>query len=118
MIWLKVWAWLKKYWKWLLFPVGILLGILSMLGRKRIFNVVSPELVEAEKVREEAEEDKRQRIEELEQERSERLEEIERVHADTVSKLTDEQKKRVEELREDPDELNDFLLEVGKDIRG
>ena len=28
----KIWAWAKKHWKWIVFPVGILLVVLSVLG--------------------------------------------------------------------------------------
>ena len=114
----KVWAWLKKYWKWLLFPVGILLGILSMLGGKKIGNVVAPEAVKAEEERIKHELEAQKKAEQAEALRKGKVEFIEREHAKTLEKLTDDQKARVEELREDPDELNGFLIGVGKDIRG
>jgi flagellar biosynthesis/type III secretory pathway M-ring protein FliF/YscJ len=116
MFWLKIWAWLKKYWKWLLFPVGIVIGILSVIGRRRS-PVVAPEVLEAEKARQEAEEAAQKKLDEADKIRREKVEFIRREHAETLKKLTDDQRSRVEELREDPDELNEFLRGVGEEIR-
>jgi hypothetical protein len=113
----KIWAWLKKYWKWLLFPVGLIIGILTMIGRRKKITVTSPEVTEAEEARKKADEEARKRLQELEEDRREKIENIEKEHADTIRELTEDQRSRLEELREDPDELNEFLLEVGKEIR-
>ena len=49
-------------------------------------------------------------------ERDKKLAVIEKEHAKTVAKLTRTQRDKLEELREDPDEVNNFLLRVGKEI--
>lgn len=114
----KIWGWLKKYWKWLLFPVGIVLGILALVNKDRIKDVVAPEAVKAEEDRIKHELEARKRAEQAEQERKAAVEELERRHADTLEKLTEGQKAQVEELRENPDKLNEFLIGVGKGVRG
>ena len=115
----KVWAWVKRYWRYLLFPVGIVLGIVSMLASRREVVVTSPsEVTEAEKERLLAAAEAHAKKAALEKERAAKVKEIEQAYRDTLDRLTEEQKGQVEELREDPDKLNEFLLQVGKDIRG
>lgn len=110
----KVWEWLKRNWKYILFPVGILLALFAYRRRP---DVIAPRLLEAEEARKKAAEEAEKKIQKAREERDKRIEEIEKEHSSTVSKLTDEQRSRLEELREDPDELNSFLLGVGKEIR-
>lgn len=112
----KVWVWVKKYWKYLLFPIGILVGIIGFIGRRKP-EVIAPELLDAEEKEREINEEAEKRLDEVEEKRRKQVEDVEREHAETIQKLTDEQKEKLEELREDPDELNDFLLEVGKSVR-
>lgn len=115
---LLVWNWVKRYWKWLLFPIGILLFLLGRFTIKKPTPVIAPELVRAseeeKKAREEAE--KRALAAELERER--KLLEINAKHEETLKKMTDEQKHKAKELEAQPEKLNEFLLEVGKQIRG
>lgn len=113
----KVWSWVKKNWKWLLLPIGVVIFIIGRITAKRNFKVVNPELHEADKKKREAQEQADREAQEATKERDEKVSELKKEHAETIKKLTDEQKKRAEELK-DPDELNEFLLEVGKEIRG
>ena len=116
-IWLKkVWAWLKKNWKYILFPVGILIAVLTLLGRRKQ-TVVAPELVGSEEVRQRADEEADKQLKEAEEDHSERLKRIELEHAETLEIMTKEQAERYLELKENPDELNSFLLQVGEEAR-
>lgn len=118
MIWLfKAWAWLKKNWKYILFPVGILIGLATLLGRRKVV-VVAPELVEAEEVRRRADQEAAVQVELAKRNREREVKRIEKEHVMTIAKLTRKQRDELEALREDPDELNSFLLQVGEDIRG
>lgn len=117
MIWLgKVWAWLKKNWKYILFPIGILVAIFTLLG-KRKQNVVAPELVGAEEKKIKARRKADKKLKKADEERTVTLEEVEKEHSTTIAKLTRAQRDKVKELKEDPDELNSFLLQVGEEIR-
>ena len=119
-IWLKrSWSWLKKYWKWLLFPVGIALYVVGRLAgsRGRPVEVASPALTEAEKVRQEATSKADSEKAEAARGRDEEIRGIEAEHAQTLAKLTREQRDEMEELQGDPEALNAFLIGVGKELR-
>lgn len=113
----KVWAWLKANWKWLLFPIGILLLVIGWFSGKRI-DVVSPGSVAASDAARKARDEAERKAKEAEAARAKRIEELKKEHDATIQKLTDEQKGKVEELLDDPDELNKYLLDVGKRMRG
>jgi len=115
----RIWAWVKRYWQYLLFPVGIVVGIISMLSRRT--GPISPspsELDEAEKEKEVIEEEARRQTEEAEKERAAKVEEVKKAHKETIDRLTKEQEEKVGELLSDPQALNDFLLSVDQDLRG
>jgi flagellar biosynthesis component FlhA len=114
---LKVLAWVKKYWKWLLFPIGVLLFFLGKLTARRPPDVVAPELVEADKKAEEASREAERKRIEAALERDMVVSELKKEHAEIVSKLTNEQQEKVKEFEKNPAALNRFLLDVGKSAR-
>jgi len=113
---LKALPWLKKYWKWLLFPIGILIFIAGYVSRPKP-KVLAPELLDHAAEREKIEKRTAGQIVEAKEERDKKLAEVEKEHAETVSKLNAEQRGKMQRLRQNPEELNKFLLQVGKDIR-
>lgn len=115
---IKVWLWLKKYWKWLAFPIGILVFILGRLTSRKLPAVIAPELVGAAEVKEKANREAAVELRRVDDERQAKVKQIEEKHSEVISKLTDEQKKQYEAIKADPNEVNNFLLGVGKDIRG
>ena len=114
---LKLWMWLKKYWKYVLFPIGIIVGILSVLGRRKSGPVIAPEVLGAEEDKKRAREDADKKLKVADAEQTRKIQAITEEHAKVIDQLNAEQKGRLEELREDPDELNNFRLSVGKDVR-
>jgi hypothetical protein len=112
----KAWPWLKKYWVWLLFPVGIVIYILGC--RSGSTTVLSPGSVEAERAKKEAEDRAAEKLAKAKAERDARIAGIEKEHKEVIDKLTEEQKKDLKNLREDPEKLNAFLKNVGRSIRG
>ena len=120
MSWLgKAWTWLKENWKAVLLAVGTL-GIGLLIGKtlRKPQEVVNPELVGAEKAKREAQAEEDRKCLEAAEERAERLVEVEKKHADTIKALTDGQCSEVEGLKDDPTRLNEYLIGVGRDIRG
>jgi len=119
MIWLlKAWLWLKKNWKWVLFPIGIIAFIGGFLLRRRAPKVVAPELAGADVVKEKLLVELEDEVKIVEKDKVAKLEKIDKEHAATVKKLTDDQKAEAQGLRTDPEKLQEFLLGVGKDVRG
>ena len=112
----KAWEWLKKNWMWVLLPVGLLLLVFGVLKPrpKVIGSQLHDAAVAANKARAEAD----KRAAEAAAARDAEVKRIEAEHAESIKKLTDSQKKTVEELRTDPEALNKYLLDVGKQIRG
>lgn len=114
---IKVWLWLKKYWKWLIFPIGILVFVLGRLTSRKLPAVIAPELLGAAEVKEKADRQAVVELRKLDDERQTKVKEIEERHSEVISKLTDDQKKKYEAIKADPNEVNNFLLDIGKDIR-
>lgn len=108
------WEWLKKNWHWVLFPIGIALAV---FGFRRKTPVVAPALVGADEVldREDTKADlvKAQAL----ADKDKQIAEITQKHDATIAKLTEEQRKEADSLQEDPEKLNAFLLNVGRDQR-
>ena len=105
----KVWAWLKKHWMWVVFPIGLLVAAASLLGRLRPRVVTIDPTAKADE-RAQAEREHRER--ELQEERDAlrpRLEEVRREHQHKLQQLTESQMDRAAELEGDPDALNEWL---------
>ena len=114
----RAWTWLKANWKKVLLGVSTLgIGLLfgSYFRKKEI--VVSSEIVDAEKEFQAAAEEARKKTEEADRLRDEKILEIGAAHLETVKKLTDTQRARTRDLVDEPEELNDYLLSVGKEMR-
>lgn len=113
----KVWEWLKRNWKWLLFPIALLVFLVGWAIKKRP-EVIAPGSTAANAAAQRAKELADQKAKEAEAAKQKRIEELKKEHDAVIQKLTDEQKAKVDELVDDPDKLNEFLLSVGKQIRG
>ena len=118
----KLWDWVKLYWKWLLFPVGIISSlVIFLLGRsskETTTQLVAPALVEAEEIKAKAGLLAEQRTMEADLKRQQQLRLLEQEHADLLRQLDTEQRSKVTELLDDPEALNAYLLQVGQSIRG
>lgn len=118
LIFYRCWSWLRDHWKTVLLGV-VTLGISLIVGRalRRTPAVVNPQLLEAEKVREDSQAVEDAQRAQAEAERQRDLAAVQVEHADAIAKLTEKQKAQVEELSADPEKLNSFLLSVGKETR-
>ncbi len=104
-------SWLQQWWKWLLAGTAVLVAFVLGLFSSRRRSPVSTE--ERKRVEEKTEE----LVREAEKQRDIKVEEAKKEHAEGTAELEEAQRKRVEELKDKPDEANEFLLEVGKKMR-
>jgi hypothetical protein len=109
----KVWPWLKKWWKWMLFPIGILLFILSL--RRRTTTVVVSDGHATDLAIKKHDEQIAQQVTEAEAKAAAELKKIEEQHAATIESLNAAQRLKYEELKQQgPREINAWLLRVGR----
>ena len=112
------WVWLKKYWQWLLLPVGV---ALYFLGRKQGGVKVIADREESDAARALKEKIEAKAAEEQEEAKAELLRKSKEVverNQEVIEKLTDKQKQMADEMLDDPEALNSFLLDVGRKVRG
>lgn len=100
MTWLKskFWPWLKKWWKWILFPVGILGLVGAAIAGTRVVNTVS---VDPKKL-DDIEDERRQKVSEADAERDAKLQELAEKHQSRLEQISDDQEKELEGLAEKP----------------
>jgi hypothetical protein len=115
----KAWPWFKKYWMWvLLFPLAL---VIYLTGRSHGEVVVVNDDHESDAAKKKIADVETRAAAEREKAKSELLRKSAKVieeHQEAVNDLTEEQEGKVDELLEDPDALNEYLLEVGRRARG
>ena len=116
LMWAKVWAWLKQNWRWVLFPVGILL-LIAGWARKTTVVVQSPALEDADKRARELREQADKEVADAAVKRDHDIHE-----ADTVVDVEAElqraaQRDAAKAVQDDPDALNRVLIDTGKTQR-
>lgn len=105
-----VWAFIKKYWQLITgLVIGLLVFFLSIRPKS-----VSPDQSLQKKVEEET----NKKEQEAARRRDASVEKAEAQHAKAISDVLQEEKKKADELIDDPAATNDFLKQIGKDIRG
>jgi hypothetical protein len=96
-MWGKVWAWLKKYWKWLLFPIG-LTGLVVAFFAGKACDPQDPDPPDVGEAGEDALDD----VEEANRLRDAALEELRAAHHERLKDLTEEQAAELKELQDQP----------------
>lgn len=94
---MRVGGWIKRYWKWIIFPFGVL-GILitalaSAAGRRRISTVPPPDVGRAG-------EDALDTIVEADAARDAKLSQLHLENQERLRDLSEDQKKELEELKD------------------
>lgn len=112
----KGWPWLKEnWWKVLIFPVGLVLAAIALLSRGKkgdVEELGADPLREADRRAEEEQITRRHLIVKENERLREELARIEREREEAMKNLSEEQRSRYEELKEDPDALNAWLLSI------
>lgn len=101
----KIWEWLKKYWKWIVFPIGIGGAILGWYlwwrGRDSDDQFSTPD---------DAADDAVDAVIEADRQRQEEIAKLEQEHASKLESMSSEQKKKYEEVRKKtPDEVASWI---------
>ncbi len=118
---LKLWwsstalPWLKKYWMWLLLPIGMVAYLLRS-GRREV-QVVAPEATGAAAKQLEETERYVARVEKAAQERRQQQQRLDEEHVEDVTNLVEDAAEQVPVLQQDPKKTTDFLKNVGKNQR-
>ena len=113
----KTWLWLKTNWKWLLFPVSILIWLIGYLSARRTVTAASSELVGAADVSRKADDEAKKYTGEADTLRLHKIDEADKKRDAAVDSVIETQEKAVKDLQEDPNELNKLLLRTGKEVR-
>jgi hypothetical protein len=90
-----IWAWIKRWWKWVLFPIGALLALAGAISRRRLDPVPAPPLARAG-------EEALAQVEAANEARDLKLAELQVAHRGRLTSLTEDQKKELKELQEKP----------------
>lgn len=110
--------WLKKYWKWLLFPLGLLLLILGYgLAPRRKVVVTSTALAGADEAKVRINDEASVKVREADAKEAGQLAGISAQHSSAVAAVTQKQIAAAEQVQGDSDKVNSLLLQVGKDVR-
>lgn len=113
------WAWLERNWKTIglivVFPIGLLV-LLSKLQRPKVL-VTSPELSEHRRLEKSLQQQSEKAKLEVVKRKAERDEEIEVEFEEEIAEVREEAHDDVARLRTDPEAINEFLKQVGRDVR-
>lgn len=112
---LQVWTWLQKWWKVLVFPIGILLWFAGKAAGKTTIKVASPELVEHMELRKKVDDEAATKRVEAGVKRDAELQAVEDEHSAKVRAAQEAATVRTAELQQSPDSLTAFLKKAGKD---
>ncbi len=114
----KVWEWLKKYWMWIFFPIGLLFVVVRFLPLlKKSPAVLAPELVGASETADNERMIAEAKAKEAAKVRAQELEAVETKHGQAVKEVVDKQRAESDSLQEDLEQLNAYLKQTGKDVR-
>jgi|SRR5688572_16072692 len=111
----KVCAWLKKWWRWIVFPVGIALALLGL--RKTKVSVTSPELQGHAKLESDLNARAAQQKEVASEQKAQRLRVADETYDESVAETQRELVENTKKVTNDPVSLNDYLKKAGKNVR-
>lgn len=112
---MKVGAFLKKWGPWVVFPIGVLMLIGKFLRPKVV--VSSPELAQHAELKKKLDEQATVKKKQAEVAHQARTASIDEKYTRKVSEAQEAAAKKVDELRNDPVSLNDYLKRTGRDVR-
>ncbi len=109
------WEWVKKHWQ---IFVGVLIAALGAFFYVEVTRRPKVVPLPENPVKEEAEKEAEEKTLKAEQTALEAKTQIAKEHEEAINKHLEDAKGKTEEVRQDVDKTNEFLKNVGKDIRG
>ena len=95
---LRAWTWFKKHWKWVVFPVGILLAVATAVTTTALVSqYAEPPRDLDEKTREAL-----RKLRNAEVVRDQKIAELEVLNHERLQEMSDEQQGELEELQDKP----------------
>lgn len=113
----SAWEWLKKNWKWLLLPIGLLLWFIGRSSGKREVTVTSTALGEHEAMARQLDAEAAQQKATADAKESSALAGIAANQSAQTAAATQKQIDAAAAAEGDPYKVNSLLLDVGKDMR-
>jgi len=114
---LQAWPWFQKNWRWVLFPIGILLLVLGWTRRTSV-TVAGSSLLEADQNAKKLADQAVIKTQEAATLRDIKVDEADHALNVTVEAVQAHEKADAPVLAQDPDALNQALLAIGKQQRG
>jgi len=114
---LQAWPWFQKNWRWVLFPIGILLLVLGWTRRTSV-TVAGSSLLEADQNAKKLADQAAIKTQEAATLRDIKVDEADHALNVTVEAVQAHEKADAPVLAQDPDALNQALLAIGKQQRG
>lgn len=111
----KVGAWLKKWWKWVVFPVGLGLALLGL--RKTKVSVTSPELQGHAQLESDLNARAAQQKEVASEQKAQRLRVAEETYNETITEAQHKLEEDTKRVTNHPVSLNDYLKKAGRNVR-
>jgi hypothetical protein len=99
----RIWTWLKKYWKWLLFPIGLVMTLTGYIaGRKSESFLGEDTNPEIPKLKTDTLRDITVWTESTVEQRDEKLEQLKKDNYKRLKNLSQKQQEELEQLRDEP----------------
>lgn len=110
-------AWLKKNWKWVLLPIGVLVWLAGR-SSKQTTQVVSSSLTQHENYKARIDAQVKAKMDAAAEEREQALELTRRKNDEALRQIQMQAQAKAAELQANPENVNDFLKGVGAGVRG
>lgn len=110
-------AFIKKWWKFILFPIGVIVWFIGRASGKTTVVVASPALEEHAELQRKLDEQTAQKKAAAEVTRKSRDAAIQDRHEATMGESHQRAEKAVEAYSTEPIDLTEYLKRVGKDVR-
>jgi hypothetical protein len=108
-----MWAWLQRWWKWLALTVALVGAFLAGLLLRRKPTII----VSDDGTKKKAEDETKAQDDAAQKKHDQDVKAAEETHDQGVMGELEAEKKKAEELKDDPEGTNAYLKKIGEDVR-